>query len=268
MDAEPGSAADAAATLALARRLGASWIVVDGYQFGPDYQQWIKDGGARLLLLDDNGDAAPYAADIVLNQNLHAREELYADRAPQTQLLLGPRYALLRREFWPWRGRQRESPRTATKILVTLGGSDPDNVTQKVIDALALVPVTDLEAVVVVGGSNPHREQLAQAAERTAGRVRLQSNVTDMPALMAWADVAISAGGSTCWELAFMGLPSLLVILADNQRLVVEEMARAGAAISLGRHEAASRNACPPRLHDCSPLLKNGGAWPGFNKRW
>lgn len=234
---EPGSAADARETAALARELQASWVVVDGYHFGGEYQKTIKDSGLRLLFIDDCGHAEHYYADLVLNQNISADEQWYRNREPYTQLLLGTRYTLLRREFWQWQGWQRTVPAIAKKVLVTLGGADPDNVTLKVIRALQLVEVEELEAVVVVGGSNPHYESLEMAVQDSRFTIRLQRNVTNMPELMAWADVAISAGGSTCWELAFMRLPSILLVLAENQRAIAEKLATLNQAVNLGWHQ-------------------------------
>ncbi|MFM6402863.1 MAG: PseG/SpsG family protein, partial [Planktothrix sp.] len=147
------------------------------------------------------------------------------------------RYALLRQEFWQWRGWQRTVPQVAKKVLVTLGGADPDNVTLKVIQSLQIVEVEELEAVVVVGGSNPHYENLKMAVLDSRYPIQLQRNVTNMPELMAWADVAISAGGSTCWELAFMGLPSILLVLAENQRLAAEKLDEMTSALNLGEHQ-------------------------------
>jgi spore coat polysaccharide biosynthesis predicted glycosyltransferase SpsG len=185
--------------------------------------------------MDDYGHAAFYHADWVLNQNLPAREELYASRAPHTRLLLGTKFALLRREFLKYRGWQRQFPEVARKVLVTLGGADPDNVTGKVIEAL--VPL-DLEVKVVVGGSNPHLPKLQQAVERLKtqpAKIELVVNPADMPGLMTWADLAIAAGGSTAWELAFMGLPSLFVILAENQVAITTELESAGLGVCLGK---------------------------------
>lgn len=234
---EPGSLADALETAALAHHFPANWVVVDGYHFGAEYQKTIKDSGLCLLFIDDYGHAEHYYADFVLNQNISAEEQWYQHREPYTQLLLGTRYALLRREFWQWQGWQRTIPPIAKKILVTLGGADPDNVTLKVIQALQLVELDELDAVIVVGGSNPHYETLEMAVQNSRFPIRLQRNVTNMPELMAWADVAISAGGSTCWELAFMGLPSILLILADNQRAIAQKLASLHQAINLGWHQ-------------------------------
>ena len=216
-----------------------AWVVLDGYHFDPAYQCQIKEAGHRLLVIDDMAHLDHYYADVVLNQNIHA-EQLHYSCEPYTQLLLGTQYVLLRREFLKWQGWKPEIPEVARKVLVTLGGGDPDNVTLKVIQALRRVEVDELEAVVVVGESNPHYEELESAVQNSRVPVRLESSATNMPELMAWADVAIAAGGSTSWELAFMGLPNLILVLADNQRTVAERLDTVGVAVSLGWHKNLS----------------------------
>jgi len=235
--ADPGSPTDVSETIAIANRVAADWIVLDGYQFDSGFQQSLKDSGLRVLAVDDYGHAGRYSADLVLNQNLGANEDLYADRAPSTRLLLGPRFAMLRREFTTAPGWTRRIPDVARKVLVTLGGADPDNVTLTVIKSLGQVCVDGLEAVVVVGASNPHLAVLETAAQRSQVRIELQVNVTDMPALMRWADVAVAAGGTTSWERAAFGLPGLVLVLADNQRRVAEACDAAGLGRNLGWHE-------------------------------
>lgn len=251
---EAGSADDAQQLIALARQLNTRYVVVDGYQFGAVYQRQIKEAGLRLLVLDDNGEAQHYHADLVLNQNIHASKTLYASREPYTYLLLGTRYALLRREFWVWRGWQRAIPDVARKVLVTMGGSDPDNVTLFVLRALELVTFANLHVKLVVGGSNPHYDTLQATAQQSPHRIELARNVSDMPTLMAWADVAISAGGSTCWELMFMGLPSAIIVLAENQRAVSEQLAAQNAAVTLGWHADLTAETMAIRL---TSLLMN-----------
>ena len=230
-----GSLADAEATIALAQQQTAAWVVVDGYHFDAAYQRQIKQVGLRLLFIDDYAHAAHYYADIVLNQNIYAQAEMYAQREPYTRLLLGTEYVLLRREFWAWQDWQRSIPDKARKILVTLGGSDPDNVTLTVIEALQQLPDDDWEAIVLVGGQNPHYQMLATAVANDP-RIQLRQNAPNMPELMAWADIAVSASGSSSWELCFMGVPSLLIVLADNQRPIAEGLANQRAIIDLGWH--------------------------------
>jgi spore coat polysaccharide biosynthesis predicted glycosyltransferase SpsG len=103
-----------------------------------------------------------------------------------------------------------------------------------VIEALGAVRVEGLEAVVVVGASNPHLSSLEEAARRSSARIDLRVNVTDMPALMRWADVAVAAGGTTSWERAAFGLPGLIVVLADNQAAIAAACDAAGLGWNLG----------------------------------
>jgi UDP-2,4-diacetamido-2,4,6-trideoxy-beta-L-altropyranose hydrolase len=235
---ERGSTEDAAETVALAQARGATWIVADGYCFGAAWQKQIRAAGLRLLVIDDYGQAEHYHADLVLNQNLSASESLYARRDADTRLLLGPRYALLRREFLDASISAREIADTARKVLVTLGGSDPDQVTAKVVMALREIP--GLEAIVVVGGSNPHLESLSALIGSENPALRLIVDATNMSELMRWADVAVTAAGSTSWELATAGLPALQLVIADNQAPIADALYRAGVTVSLGDHRAST----------------------------
>ena len=228
LSAPAGSAGDAGETARLARERGIGWVVVDGYHFDADFQRAIKTAGVRLLVVDDYGHASHYSADYILNQNLYATAGLYTQREPHTRLLLGTRYALLRQQFNEWRGWEREFPSVARKVLVTLGGSDPDNVTGKIVDALT--QISGLEVKALIGGSNPHREQLQSKIRNPESKISFAVDAPNMPELMAWADVAVAAGGTTCWELAFMGLPSLVLVLADNQRAVADALDAAAVA--------------------------------------
>lgn len=232
-DVTPGSSADAAETLARARAIGASWIVADGYQFGSAWQKQIKEEEISLLLLDDYGHATHYYADIVLNQNLHSDEQPYLSREPYTHLLLGTRFTLLRDEFLRLQSWRRQVSPLARKVLVTLGGSDPANVTGDVIELLSMVKAAEI--IVVVGGSNPHLDLLRRRVADSSYPLEIVADAHNMPDLMQWADVAIAAGGTTSWELAFAGLPSLIITLADNQAGISDALDRAGLGISLGK---------------------------------
>lgn len=225
-----GGSEDAASTVERARGLGADWVVVDGYHFGDAFQKALKQAGLRLLLVDDYGQATHYECDIVLNQNLHAREELYAQREPYTRLLLGTRYVLLRREFLAYRGWERQVPPVARNILVTLGGADPGNSSAKVVEALRGL---DLEAKIVVGASNPHLKGL-QASVKCLPRAELLADVQEMPQLMAWADVAVSSGGTTVWELAFMNLPALIGQLSAAEEVLASGLASRDLFVRIG----------------------------------
>jgi UDP-2,4-diacetamido-2,4,6-trideoxy-beta-L-altropyranose hydrolase len=232
-----GSEADAAETAARARESGAAWAVVDGYQFSSAYQRSLKRAGVKILWVDDYGHATPYSADVILNQNLYPSEALYAQRDPGVLLLLGPRYAMLRREFTRWRGRRREVPERATKLLITMGGADAENTTAKFVTAVRALERPELEVKVVVGPASPQVEQVEGLCTAAGACFRAICAGSDMPELMRWADVAVAAAGSTALELLFMGLPAALVMQSDNQQRVAEALAAEGLAVNLGRSE-------------------------------
>ena len=208
-------------------------IALDGYQFDAAYQETVKRIGRRLLVFDDYGHAAHYCADLVVNQNPGAEGRSYRCE-PYTQVLRGPRYAVLRPEFARWRSWQREIPDRARHILVTMGGSDPFNVTEQVIRALGLLDMPGIEATVVTGAGNPHLESIEHALKAAGAWITLARDVTDMAGMMARADMAVSAGGTTAVELAFMGVPSVMIALADNQAPTVRHLTRHRAAWSFG----------------------------------
>jgi UDP-2,4-diacetamido-2,4,6-trideoxy-beta-L-altropyranose hydrolase len=230
------AASDLETTIAMLSRMPASFVALDGYHFDFEYQRAVRKAGSQTLIIDDTAHLGRYHADILLNQNLGAsRISYHCDT--DTTLLLEPRYALLRPEFAVRRDWQREIPQAATKVLVTLGGGDSDNVTLKVIETLRRLDGAGLETRIAAGPANPHLESLREAARALSSRNEILTSVSDMASLMAWADIAVTAGGSTSWELACMGLPSLTIVLAENQKRSVSELVAAGVAASAGWHE-------------------------------
>jgi len=210
-----------------------NWVVVDGYHFDPSYQRGIRKAGYPLLVIDDMAHQPFYHADILVNQNIHADELTYACD-PDTRLLLGTSYVLLRREFMKFNNWERKIRDTALRFLVTLGGSDPSNTTEKVLHALGLIRMDGAEVRIVLGPANPFGKKIEEEAKRMPFEIQLLSSVKDMSELMAWADIAVSAGGSTCWEMAYMGLPNFTIVIAENQRPIAEELDRIGCSINLG----------------------------------
>ncbi|MBF0292982.1 MAG: UDP-2,4-diacetamido-2,4,6-trideoxy-beta-L-altropyranose hydrolase [Nitrospinae bacterium] len=240
INAEPGSMRDAELTAGLARSAGADWLVVDGYQFGAAYHKAVNSGGWRELIVDDEGLAGSYEADMVLNQNFHASESLYVNRGGGTRLLLGPEYALIQRDFFKWRELSRTSPPVARRILVTMGGGDLNNVTRKVVEALGLMSAGLTEARVVIGGANPNYDSVTEAARSAGPSIRVETDIVEMGEAMTWADIAITAGGSSIYELAFLGTPFIMITTADNQKPVEQALIRLGASPCLGWHDGLS----------------------------
>jgi UDP-2,4-diacetamido-2,4,6-trideoxy-beta-L-altropyranose hydrolase len=239
------------------RRARPAALVLDGYQFDSAYQRRAREIVRPLLVIDDNAHLPYYCADLLLNQNIHAADLAYTV-APGTKMLLGCRWALLRKEFRDWIGWRREIPEVARKVLVTLGGSDPDNVTLRVIEGLERSTHRGyLQAIVVVGAANPHLALLERAVAASPG-IELRSGGTDMAAVMAWADLAISAGGTTCWEAAFFGLPALTLVIAENQEQGTRALERFGATVNLGWYDKLSAAQIATALDElvCTPSAR------------
>jgi UDP-2,4-diacetamido-2,4,6-trideoxy-beta-L-altropyranose hydrolase len=204
----------------------ADLIILDHYGLGYSWEVALR-GHGQLLVIDDL--ARPHHCDWLLDQNFHqnADERYDGQVPPDCRRLLGPQYALLRDEFH--NQRKRISPREGPvrHLLVFLGGMDADNVTSKVLAAIDRVPCDPLSVDVVIGPTHSARESIAHWCE-TRPNTSLHIGVNNMAELFARADLAIGAGGSTTWERCTLGLPTFALCLADNQRELLEQGARAG----------------------------------------
>jgi len=232
---------DAAMTAAVAKEREAACLVFDGYHFGPEAQRAARDAGVRTLFIDDFGHAGAYEADLVLDQNACPWAEVYARRDPRSELLLGERFILLRREFRRWAGRRPPFSSSADRVLVTMGGADSSGATLRAVRALRQCRAP-IQVRAVVGGNCPDAEALAREAREAGSAIRVEHDLTDMSEPIAWAHAALAAGGTTCWELAFMGVPFAAVSLAKNQVPVARCLVDKGIAEDLGWHENVSED--------------------------
>ena len=202
---------DAAVLLEVASEVEPAWVSFDGYHLTPSLQEAVVGSGRRLLVVDDHGAQGRYLADVIVDQNLGATAADYGDRRSGSVVLLGPGYALLRREFGREVPARTFASRGPLRVLLTLGGG-PDRTLLDVIRA-GVHDAPCATEVVEVGAGMP---------------------VVDMAALMASCDLAVSAAGSTCWELCATGLPAALVVTAPNQAPLAARLADHGAAVHLG----------------------------------
>ena len=210
-----------------------AWVVLDGYHFNEDYHKAFKGAGYRVLIIDDKAHLPYYHADIMINQNIHRNRVPYRCD-PNTIQLLGLNFALLRKEFQRHRNTVKPIRKRAENLLISCGGVDSRNITHTALCALKSLDRNDFIVRIVVGPENPHLETLQRELRSARFRYQLMQNVNDMPDLIRGADLAITAAGSTCWEIAFMGVPSINIILSDNQERIARELDQAGAARSLG----------------------------------
>lgn len=211
----------------------ADWLVVDHYGLERRWEQAMRPKCRRLMVIDDLVDR-PHDCDILLDQTFGRQTNEYEALTPDgCRVLAGSQYALLRPQFAASRPSalaRRATSEGVNHILVSMGGFDPENRTLGVLETLADATYSGRLAITVVLGAQA--EESAAPLSALAGRfdtLDIRQHVANMAELMAAADLAIGAGGTTSWERCCMGLPSLICIMADNQRDVAEKLEAAGA---------------------------------------
>ncbi len=211
-----------------------SWLIVDHYGIDRRWEEKLRPLVDKIMVIDDLANR-PHECAMLLDQNLHHdTNNRYNGLLPAgCTTLLGPGYALLRREFREALNTLRLRDGSIRRILVFLGGSDQTNETGKVLDALQNLHRPDITVDVVIGSSNPNKSLVRQACAKLPGTTCLEQ-VSNMAELMANADLAIGAGGTATWERCFLGLPSVSIVIADNQREITEAVAASGATLNLG----------------------------------
>ena len=208
-------------------------LVVDHYGLDANFETAARGRTPVVLVIDDLADR-PHACDVLIDPNPGRTEADYAGLVPRhARFLLGPQYALLRREFVERRPAEERPPRRqAGRLLITFGGADPDNMSERALQALQHLSPTTIQTTLVIGPANRHRERLTALANRLGVQVAIDP--PDLAALMLQADMAIASASTSCWELACLGVPGLLVVTADNQRPTARAAQQAGTAVVLG----------------------------------
>jgi UDP-2,4-diacetamido-2,4,6-trideoxy-beta-L-altropyranose hydrolase len=259
-----GSAADAAELHRLGTEAGIAAVVLDGYDFGSDYQLRLAGGEFTRVVLDDYAHLDHYHADLIVNQNAGVDPQLYRQRLTNGDVLLGPRFALLRQELLASHetgtrdqtgthdqvGTLENTGKLDTtghgiRLLVTLGGFDVGPLTQSLIDALEMLSSTY--------GLHVKLLSPLPGLQIRDPRIDLVPFADNMAELYAWADMAVCAGGSTNWEMSYFGIPRLVIVLAENQRGIAEALQRTGCCLNAGWFESLTtvglRNAMAALIH-------------------
>ena len=219
--------ADADETLARLTERKPDLLIVDHYALGSQWEAAVRSSVGRVLVIDDLANRA-HECDFLLDQNVcDGADERYRGKVPGgCQLLLGPRYALLRGRFRTLRERVGERHGPIRRVLVFLGGVDSGNYTGMAIKALSSVAGSDLAADIVIGELHPGRREIEVACVSAGYACHIETD--RMAELMAAADLAIGSGGSATWERCCLGLPTVTLCVADNQRRLVDEAALCG----------------------------------------
>lgn len=244
---------DAAETRAILIEDAPDWLVVDHYALDAHWEQALQGSYKKLMVIDDLADR-PHACDLLLDQNLGREPGDYEALVPtHCRRLIGPQFALLRPEFAALReySLQRRQTPELKRLLITMGGVDQPNATGKVLEALKTCPLpSDCQITVVMGASASWLEQVRSLAATMPWTTTVCVNISDMAQVMADSDLSIGAAGSTSWERCCLGLPTLLVILAENQEEGALALQQRGTARLLGKPDAI-----PHKLKSIFPML-------------
>ena len=227
---------DAKQTRVILANLHPDWLVVDHYAIDQRWEIALKHFYKKLMVIDDLADR-PHVCDLLLDQNLGRKSDAYTQLTPSScKVLSGSQFALLRPEFAvmrPYSIQRRHRP-ILKHLLISMGGVDGLNTTGKVLEALKRCPMPqDLSINVVMGLNAPWQQDVSVIAESMPWPTNVYVNVSDMAKQMTDSDLVIGAAGTTSWERCCLGVPSLIIVLADNQREIGESLARFGAAILL-----------------------------------
>ena len=227
---------DAAACATILAELQPDWLIVDHYALDARWEQALKPYYRKLLVIDDLADRA-HACDLLLDQTFGRQAEDYRSRVPaDCQLLCGSQYALLRPEFAalrPYSLQRRSEPRLR-HLLITMGGVDKDNATGQVLAALRQSALPDdCRITVVMGSTAPWLAEVERLAQDMPWPTQIRVGVSDMAQLMADSDLAIGAAGATSWERCCLGLPTIMLPLAENQVQGCRTLADAGAGLMI-----------------------------------
>jgi UDP-2,4-diacetamido-2,4,6-trideoxy-beta-L-altropyranose hydrolase len=229
---------DAQETAAVLARLRPEWLVVDHYALDQRWEDALATHYRQLLVVDDLADR-PHRCNLLLDQNLGRQRQEYAGLVTKhCQMLIGPEYALIRPEFAALRRyslQRRQTQPALHQLLITMGGVDQPNATGQVLQTLKTCILPQACSITVVMGlTAPWLQNVREISAQMPWPTEVVVNVKDMAQRMADSDLAIGAAGSTSWERCCLGLPTLLVVLAANQRLGAQAMEAANAARLIG----------------------------------
>ncbi len=216
-------------------------LIIDHYDIDISYESSLRDRVKKVMVIDDLADRE-HDCDLLLDQNYSKNDNRYNGLVPEDCIqLLGSEYAILRPQFQKARENLRERDGGVNRILVFMGGVDSKDITSKVLRAINILVRSDIAIDVVIGNLNPHHDEIKILASKIPNTI-CHHNVEDLAKLMSSADICIGAGGTTTWERCCVGLPTITIVLAGNQKDISESLDKEGAIINLGWYQNVKEN--------------------------
>lgn len=208
------------------------WLIIDHYALDQQWQRRLKPFYKKLMVIDDLADRKHYC-DILLDQTFARQKEDYFELVQKNCiLLLCSKYALIRPEFSKWRiySLNRRIKPEFNQLLINMGGVDVNNVTATILDELVKCNLPkNIKINVIMGKDAPHLESIKLKSKSLVYNTTIKIDVGNMAEIMANTDIAIGAAGSTSWERCCLGLPTIMIIIANNQITIANALAEHGA---------------------------------------
>lgn len=241
---------DAEQTMVGAGETVVDWLIVDHYALDAHWESAMRSQCRKLMVIDDLADRI-HDCDLLLDQNLFRdMARRYDGKVPaHCGQMLGPDYALLQPEYAELHPRVPPREGTVRRVLVFFGGADADNLTGRAIAAFLSLGQGDVALDVVINPASPHAASIRRQVERYQ-QITLHEGLPSLAPLMVQADLAIGAGGATSWERCCLGLPTLVITLAENQRPIAAELDRQGLIRRLGHKDEVSETTLAQALKE------------------
>ncbi|UCH71943.1 MAG: UDP-2,4-diacetamido-2,4,6-trideoxy-beta-L-altropyranose hydrolase [Thermoplasmatales archaeon] len=206
------------------------WVITDHYGISNSYLKKLKEKKLNILSMDDNAQIK-YPSDVVLNQNSYA-ERMHFSSEPYTKYLLGSKYVLLQDRIL--RREEKKERKAVNKILITLGGTSFNDLILKILTSLQKIVKEDIEIFVILGPFNQSFDIIKKFTEKTDINVKLFDSPKNMTDIYLDTDIAISAGGTSCYELAYFGIPNAVITVAENQINIAKDLSKRNVSLYSG----------------------------------
>jgi UDP-2,4-diacetamido-2,4,6-trideoxy-beta-L-altropyranose hydrolase len=217
------------------------WLIIDHYDIDISYESPLRDHVKMIMVIDDLANRK-HDCDLLLDQSHSKYDNRYNDLVPEDCIqLLGPKCALLRPQFQMARVNLRKMDGGVNRILVFMGGADSNKITSKALRAIHMLDRSEIATDVVIGNLNPYYNEIKTLTSKIPNTI-CHHNVENMTKLMSSADLCIGAGGTTTWERCCVGLPTITIVLAENQKDISESLDKEGALINLGWYQNVTEN--------------------------
>lgn len=242
-----------------------SWVVTDGYHFSPEYHKYIRNNGNKLLVIDDVGKYKYKHANVILNQE--PNDYFFKNKYSKNSiLLLGINFILIRNEFLEY-SKSKSISKKCKNILISMGGTDPNRVTSKILASLESSR-HNLNFKIMLGLNIKQIDHIKSMSTKYYKSLEILEYSENMPEIMEWADLAITNGGTTTWELAYMGTPFITIAVADNQINTTNIIDKLNIGKSLGWHLDISKDKYKNTIESliASDYMRSKYAKSGLNK--